>query len=676
VGRSGARAMDGLSAHRPTRYHPSMPALRAHLAAALLLIGLTGLVHAPLVSLARAPYSPFSDVLAEHLALKHVAHEHGSFTLWRTDQFSGAPALTNPQALFLHPLHGAFWFLQPEAAVGPSFLLAFWLAALGCYALARTLGAGWLAGLFSGTAGLSALKLILAAHAGWLAPLATLATVPWLIAGLLRCAERPDATRTLQLAWISLLAFAGGSPQLLYYVGLLFVPFAAMRGGRAFGLSAGALAAGLLCNAYLWLPIASDWPWLGRTQASGDYASFLSGHALGWNTLRSLLLPGLEGPEPWEAEAYFGWLPLGLAVLGAARSPARSAHRYAAFACAASLVLSLDTPLTHAAYAALPGYASFRLPGRMLFLTTFLGVALAGAGLQRWLGAHPRMRACALAGIAALCLEGNLRSAASLTTVPVAELLPDPTHPLRGTRLRPRAAVVGRRTLNYGWSAALDLRLINGYDPYNYAHAKRLLGLIAGDPAPRPSNWFDLKQIARPDLLDELAVRYLIASAPLSLPQLRLVSHHDGVRNFVFYRGMQSQPLYLYENLGARPYARFAGPPDPSARVQLERASPGSLALRAEVAQRALLVVAETFHPGWRVRIDGRSATPLQVNQALLGTWIEPGAHRVELRFVPLHFELGLGLSALGLASLLGLSGWQLTAAGRARRAPPPHRDG
>jgi uncharacterized membrane protein YfhO len=75
--------------------------------------------------------------------------------------------------------------------------------------------------------------------------------------------------------------------------------------------------------------------------------------------------------------------------------------------------------------------------------------------------------------------------------------------------------------------------------------------------------------------------------------------------------------------------------------------------VRTRTSAPRLLVLAETFHPGWSARIDGRATAPLQVNLALLGIALPSGAHRLELAFAPLDFARNRGISLLALAILL-----------------------
>jgi len=79
--------------------------------------------------------------------------------------------------------------------------------------------------------------------------------------------------------------------------------------------------------------------------------------------------------------------------------------------------------------------------------------------------------------------------------------------------------------------------------------------------------------------------------------------------------------------------------------------------VEVEAASDALLVLSEVYYPGWRATVDGEPAPILRVDSILRAVPVPAGAHRVEMRFVPLSFWLGAGIS--GLAALwFAVTGW------------------
>jgi hypothetical protein len=104
---------------------------------------------------------------------------------------------------------------------------------------------------------------------------------------------------------------------------------------------------------------------------------------------------------------------------------------------------------------------------------------------------------------------------------------------------------------------------------------------------------------------------------------------------------------------------------------------------RTEVSAPAVLVVSQTFYPGWIAMIDGKESPVFPVDVALTGISLPAGTHEVLLRFRPRSFQLGAAISIISLLCVLALAvrGRRhlrlipaRTPAGAAREAPTPQR--
>jgi hypothetical protein len=93
---------------------------------------------------------------------------------------------------------------------------------------------------------------------------------------------------------------------------------------------------------------------------------------------------------------------------------------------------------------------------------------------------------------------------------------------------------------------------------------------------------------------------------------------------------------------------------------------PGRWVIDVDSPVPALLVVAETAYPGWRVTVDSQPAVPLTAYTAVRAVCVPAGAHRVEWTFVPQMFTLGAAVTLPTLAVTL-VAGWKVI--GRPRRA-------
>ncbi len=80
-----------------------------------------------------------------------------------------------------------------------------------------------------------------------------------------------------------------------------------------------------------------------------------------------------------------------------------------------------------------------------------------------------------------------------------------------------------------------------------------------------------------------------------------------------------------------------------------------------------LLVLADSYHPGWSVTVDGQEVRLLRICGDFMGCVVPAGKHLVRFAWRPASLRYGRLLSLIGLAGLIGLSGL----AGYGRRLLP-----
>jgi MYXO-CTERM domain-containing protein len=468
-----------------------------------------------------------------------------------------------------------------------------------------------------------------------------------------------------------------------------------------------ALALGL--SAYLILPLAAEAPLLSRSRSTYDF--FLSGHSIRWGQLETFVAPeslgtALDGSYPgdelWEDEGYFGIAALALAVFGAVWGRRRREARLLAGGFTLAVALSMDSPVLRALFDHAPAFGLFRIPSRFLFLASFFGAALAGVGLEEILErARPRpelrRKAALLAGllVAFSAAEGAFYARRYLRMAPAAAVVPETDYEkfFAADHDVYRVAALGRATINSGWAALKGLQLIGGNDSFHYRAYREYFELLQGRDSRSPEGpWFDLAGAARGDMLDALNVKYVVAPGPLGFDDARwrLAAQFKNQPSFALYRGMRRVDLWIYANDSYFPRAFWAGEvsavpscdegsaaavsradlrrtavvcgrgdPLPSGRafpgdaVRIERSSPGRLALSVVSREARYLVVSESWHPGWKARVDGLPAPVYRTDVALLGLSVPAGAHRVELDFAPPLWNLARAISAFAALVLL-----------------------
>ncbi|MBV9851292.1 MAG: hypothetical protein JO250_16605 [Armatimonadetes bacterium] len=120
----------------------------------------------------------------------------------------------------------------------------------------------------------------------------------------------------------------------------------------------------------------------------------------------------------------------------------------------------------------------------------------------------------------------------------------------------------------------------------------------------------------------------------------------------------------------------FDPTPAPPSGATITEDTPDRVAVAADSPRPALLVLADTLHPGWRATVDGRPAPVLSADGCLRAVALpQPGAHRVVFLYRPTLFLLGLYVTLLTLSASLGAAIYDGIWKNReeTRRAPPKH---
>src|SRR5438105_2057673 len=66
-----------------------------------------------------------------------------------------------------------------------------------------------------------------------------------------------------------------------------------------------------------------------------------------------------------------------------------------------------------------------------------------------------------------------------------------------------------------------------------------------------------------------------------------------------------------------------------------------------------MVVLSDTFYPGWRARVDHKPAPIYEVNGAMRGVVVPAGSHTVTMRYRPVSVYLGAALTVAGILGAL-----------------------
>jgi hypothetical protein len=317
----------------------------------------------------------------------------------------------------------------------------------------------------------------------------------------------------------------------------------------------------------------------------------------------------------------------------------------------------------------------------------FALVLVLGAGLVVLL---PTKRRIASGGLIALLAIDLLLFVGRFTPATRAEYVHVESQTVDLIRADPEPARVlslGRdpvRRMAPNTAMIVGLEDIQGSDSLEVGTYRQLLGTLCSDglgfPQPDPC----LPAVGL------LGAKYVLSGVdPGDVPGLSLISSAEGL----VYRNERALPrAFIATGYAATPdeqavlatirtphfapeTALFAGKgpirelvvPHPRPRLPVTYASPQRAAVSGDFVPGELVVLTDTYYPGWRAFQDGREVPVLRVDYALRAVQIEEPSQRIDFVYLPASFRLGAFGTLCGLGLLAGVG--MAVVAGR-RRGP------
>ena len=103
------------------------------------------------------------------------------------------------------------------------------------------------------------------------------------------------------------------------------------------------------------------------------------------------------------------------------------------------------------------------------------------------------------------------------------------------------------------------------------------------------------------------------------------------------------------------PAVETCGSPD---HVGLQEHAPNRVRIQARMACKGMVVLSDTFFPGWHASIDGSSAPIYEVNEAMRGVVVPAGTHTLTFQYRPLSVIAGFLLTLAGVGGAIALALW------------------
>jgi hypothetical protein len=130
-------------------------------------------------------------------------------------------------------------------------------------------------------------------------------------------------------------------------------------------------------------------------------------------------------------------------------------------------------------------------------------------------------------------------------------------------------------------------------------------------------------------------------------------------------------PLELSYVEGPAGFEPAADAPPRGAPAEIVRDELHRVDVEATLDAPGMLVLADSYYPGWRALVDGEEVEIRAVNHLFRGVPLDAGSHRVRFDYRPVSVLAGGVISALGIGALIALIAWdrRRVSGTRSRRA-------
>ena len=101
-------------------------------------------------------------------------------------------------------------------------------------------------------------------------------------------------------------------------------------------------------------------------------------------------------------------------------------------------------------------------------------------------------------------------------------------------------------------------------------------------------------------------------------------------------------------------------PESDRSQVTITQYEDNRVELEARMENAGLVLLTDTYYPGWKVYVDGERAKLYPADYLFRGVFVSEGEHKIEFVYDPASFKLGVAIASVALLSLLGLWGFDL----------------
>ena len=178
-----------------------------------------------------------------------------------------------------------------------------------------------------------------------------------------------------------------------------------------------------------------------------------------------------------------------------------------------------------------------------------------------------------------------------------------------------------------------------------------------------PAFGADFKQFSQSDRFTKVFANNYVSvfQNPTALPRAWIVPA-TGMETFTNpdmevarLKNPEFDPLKSVTITGKSAAAPSSSAVDFRSSVEITNVNANGLTIKTQSSAPGILVVSQTYYPGWKATVDGTNADILQADGTLTGVPFPAGTHEMRLVFQPASFRIGLFISIIATTILLAL---------------------
>jgi hypothetical protein len=632
------------------------------------------------------------DLARMHLFYKsdfRTAILAGEIPWWNPYTALGRPFLADIETASLYPPNWLVIPLGVTTGIWTMIGLHLALAIAGMSRLAQRLGISRILALAAGISFALSGALLGRLQAGQLQVFCVVCLWPWVCLSGVKLREETGIRPVVTMACWLAASFLAGSPQILW-CGLIvigvFLMACSSSARSLFNLLLRLAAAGTFAVALTALQFFPFVELIRQGNRPFNQPGFATiGGEMGRSWLTLLLPPGAWLPTNGEFNLYGGGIFFVIACAACARAIKNRTGRGLLAAGLAGFVLALGdrTLILPALSHWVPGFSGVRYPSRYALASVIMINLLA----VWWLDKLQREKKISHTVVGfALATQGIVLSLGLFVQASIYQASPTPKngaqlkHDLRSEELPrdgapPRVALPASILVADG-GASLGVSTVSGFNNPALSRTWNALYTLVDEPAP---------DFHRAEVKDDIILKlnghpdYFGLSAVIKMPGNRIYfAPPPTPRAFVCFATTHVSNAteavlkirrghdFVHDALVEQPLSfRSVGQSVPTSRAEIIAFSSNRIVVNCSLSAPGVLVLAESWYPGWSAKIDGLESVPvIPVNGWMRGVTVPAGTAKVTFEYVPTGWWWAVATS--GFSSLAALFLWYRSTSERA----------